>query len=197
MDGQCKIDQTLIDVSQTYDLEGRLLVGLANPAAEAVRGMMEKSRSWETSAVKKLFSLRSSLFDDMNVDCCLFDTSPGIQHASINAIVSSDVAVIITTLDSIDIVGVKNMLAEFYDVFEKKNAVIVNKVFPEARAWSSQKQDEIIHDLEKTFRHPVIGMLPCYCDVLQAERSSLLAADNPDHPFIKKLWEVGEKLEHV
>lgn len=197
LDGRCTISQVLIDVSRTYGFEGKLLVGLANPAAEAVRGVAEKSRSWEVSAVKKLFSLRSSLFDSMNMNYCLFDTSPGIQHTSINAVVSSDLAVIVATLDSIDVAGVKTMLAEFYEVFEKKNAVIVNKVFPENRIWSPKRQVELIQSLEKTFSEPVIGIIPCYCDVLQADRSTLLAVDNPDHPFLKKLEEVAQKLELV
>lgn len=197
MDGQCTIRQALVDVSQAYGLEGRLFVGLANPASEAVRGIAEKSRDWEVSSVKKLFALRHSLFDEMNVDCCFFDTSPGVQHSSINAIVSSDTAVIVTTLDTIDLSGVGNMLAEFYDVFEKKNAIIANKVSPQGRTWSTQSEQELIRKLEERFKHPVIGVLPCYCDVLQADRSSLLAVDNPEHPFVKRLEKVAEKLEHV
>jgi hypothetical protein len=41
----------------------------------------------------------------------------------------------------------------------------------------------------------VIGILPCYCDVLQSDRSKLLALDNPSHPFVTKLEKVIEKLE--
>jgi hypothetical protein len=49
--------------------------------------------------------------------------------------------------------------------------------------------------MERVLKHPVIGVIPCYCGVLQAERASLLAVDKPFHPFLKKLEEVAEKLE--
>jgi septum site-determining protein MinD len=157
---------------------------------------MEKSRAWEVTAVKKLFSLLSSLFNDMNIDGCIFDTSPGVQYTSINAVISSDISVIVTTLDSLDLEGVENMLVELYNAFEKKTVVLINKVFPEARNWSSKKQEDLINKMERVLKHPVIGVVPCYCDVLQAERASLLAVEKPSHPFIRNLEEVAEKLEH-
>jgi chromosome partitioning protein len=195
MDGQCPVDQVITEVSDAYGLDGRLLVGLANPSPEAVRGWAEKSRDWEVSAVKKLFSLRAVLFNEMNIDCCFIDTTPGIQHSSINAIAASDVTVVVTTLDMIDLEGVENMLRQFYDVFERRSAIVVNKIFPELRTLSGQKQNELVERLEERFRRPVIGILPCYCDVLQSDRSKLLALDNPSHPFVTKLEKVVEKLE--
>jgi len=197
LDGQCKIEQALINVSEGYNLKGRLLIGLANPAIEAIRNIMEKSSAWEVTAVKKLFSLRSTLFNDMNIDCCIFDTSPGVQYSSINSVISSDISVIVTTLDALDLKGVKNMLAELYDAFEKRTVVLVNKVFPETRIWSSERQKDLISQMEKDLKHPMIGVIPCYCDVLQAKRTSLLAVDQPSHPFLGNLKEIAEKLEHI
>lgn len=197
LDGQCTAKQALIDVSKAYNLKGRLLVGLANPAIEAIRNIMEKSRSWEVTAVKKLFSLRSTLIDEMNVDYCIFDTSPGIQYSSINAVISSNISIIVTTMDSLDMKGVKNMLVELYDVFDKKTVILINKVFPETRAWSSEKQREMTGVMERMLKHSVVNVIPCYCDVLQADRASFLAIDKPFHPFLKDLAVVAEKLEEV
>lgn len=197
MNGQCTIEQALIDVSEEYNLKGKLLIGLANPTIEAIRNMMRKSRAWEVTAAKKLFSLRSTISDDMNIDCCIFDTSPGIQYSSINAVISSDVPIIVTTLDSLDIKGVQKMLAEFYDAFEKRTVVLMNKVFPQTRIWSNGKQKELISQMEKALKHPIIGVIPCYCDVLQAKRASLLAIEKPSHPFLRNLQDVVEKLEHI
>ena len=195
MDGRCKAKQVLTNVSQAYGLKGKLLLGFADPSIEAIRNIMEKSRAWEVTAVKKLFSLLSSLFDDMNINCCIFDTSPGVQYTSINAVISSNISVIVTTLDSLDLKGVENMLVELYDAFAKKTVVLINKVFPETRIWSSERQEDLISQMERVLKHPVIGVIPCYCDVLQAERTSLLAVEKPFHPFLKNLEEVAEKLE--
>jgi len=197
LDGRCKAEQALTDVSKAYGLKGKLLLGLANPAIEAIRNTMEKSRAWEVTAVKKLFSLRSTLFDNMDIDCCIIDTSPGFQYTSINAVVSSDISVVIATLDSLELKALRNMLVELYDAFAKRTVVLINKVFPETRAWSSEKQKNLISKMEKVLKHPVIGVVPCYCDVLQAKRTSLLAVDMPFHPFLRNLEEVAEKLGSI
>lgn len=194
---RCTLEQALIDVSEDYGLEGKLLIGLANPAIESIRNMMGRSRAWEVAAAKKLFSIRTTLFGELHIDCCILDTSPGIQYSSINGVVSSNVAVVVTTLDSLDVEGVKNMLVEFYDEFEKKSVILMNKVFPQARMWLGNERKESITKLEKAFKRPIIGVIPCYCDVLEVNRATLLAVANPDHPFVKDLQEVARKLEHV
>jgi MinD-like ATPase involved in chromosome partitioning or flagellar assembly len=197
LDGRCKAEQALTDASEAYGLKGKLLLGLANPAIEAIRNTMEKSRAWEVTAVKRLFSLRSALFDDMDIDCCIIDTSPGVQYTSINAVVSSDISVVVATLDSLELKGLKNMLAELYDAFAKRTVVLINKVFPETRVWSSEKQKSMVSKMEKVLKHPIIGVIPCYCDVLQAKRTSLLAVDKPHHPFLRNLEEIAEKLGSI
>jgi len=197
LDGRCKAEQALTDASEAYGLKGKLLLGLANPAIEAIQNTMEKSRAWEVTAVKRLFSLRSALFDDMDIDCCFIDTSPGVQYTSINAVVSSDISVVVATLDSLELKGLKNMLAELYDAFAKRTVVLINKVFPETRVWSSDKQKSLTSKMEKVLKHPVIGVIPCYCDVLQAKRTSLLAVDKPYHPFLRNLEEIAEKLGNI
>ncbi len=197
LNGECTSKEILTDVSEKYNLKGRLFIGLANPAIEAVRNIMEKSRAWEVAAVKKLFSLLSTLFDDMNINICISDTSPGIQYSSINSIVSSDFSIVITTLDSLDLKGTEDMLAELYDALDKKVAVLVNKSSPETRKKSSEKKGRIANRLERTLKHPVIGLIPCYCDVLQTERTTLLAVEKPNHPFIKDVTTIAEKLEKI
>jgi MinD-like ATPase involved in chromosome partitioning or flagellar assembly len=197
MTDRCTIEQALIDVSEEYNLRGKLLIGLAKPTIEAIRNMMGRSRAWEVTAAKRLFSVRTILSNDMHIDYCIFDTSPGIQYSSINAVVSSDMSVIATTLDSLDIEGVKNMVAEFYDEFEKRAVIVMNKVIPQTRIWSNIRKSELISQMEKALKHPIIGAIPCYCDVLEANRASLLAVEKPHHPFLKDLQEVAEKLEQV
>jgi len=194
---RCSLEHALVDVSEEYGWEGKLLIGFANPAIEAIRNMLGRSKSWEVAAAKKLFSMRTPIFNDMHMDCCILDTSPGIQYSSINGVVSSDVTVIVTTLDSLDIRGVKNMLVEFYDEFEKKSVILMNKVFPQTRMWSEDELNGLITRMEKTFKHPIIGAIPCYCSVLEANRDSLLVVENPDHPFLKDLQEVAKRLEQL
>jgi len=197
LNGECKEEQVMIDVSKIYDLEGKLLIGLSNPSIEAIRNIMGKSSSWEVTAVKKLFSLLSSLFNNMNVDCCLLDTSPGVQYSSINSAVSSDLTIVVTTLDSLDLKGSENMLLDLYDALERKTVVLVNKYSPESRVLKGKRSESVASSVEGILKHSVIGMIPCFCDVLQQERASIMAVEDPKHPFVKSLEEVAEKLDHI
>ena len=38
LNGRCTAEQVVMDVSGNYGLKGRLLIGLANPSLEAIRG---------------------------------------------------------------------------------------------------------------------------------------------------------------
>jgi chromosome partitioning protein len=120
-----------------------------------------------------------------------------VQYSSINALVSSDVSMIITTLDSLDLKGTENMLVDLFGALDRKPVILVNKFLPETRIKSGKINEKIARKLEKTLKHSVIGVIPCYCDVLQTERTSLLAVENPNHPFIKNLEKVTEKLGYT
>ncbi len=108
---------------------------------------------------------------------------------------SSDVSVVVTTLDTLDVEGVQYMLSELYDAFEKRTVILMNKIFPEKSQWSEERRDRLLRHLEATFAHPIIGIIPCYCDILRASRTSLFALDEAEHPFTKELYKVAKKLE--
>jgi MinD-like ATPase involved in chromosome partitioning or flagellar assembly len=190
LDGRCSVETAISDLTGKFDLKGKLLVGFANPEIAAIRNMAEKSRSWEVSALKRLFALRGQLFKTFGIDYCIYDTSPGVQYTSVNAAVSADLSVIVSTLDSLDLSGTTNLLVELYDAFEKKTAIVLNKVFPEKQPTSK----EALNLISANFRSPIIGTIPCYCRVLQADRSTILALEDPQHPFIKNVEEVVENL---
>ena len=197
LDGRCPVETATIDISKRYNLRGKMLVGFANPDIAAIRNMAEKSRSWEVSAVRRLFSLRSHLFKEMGVDYCIYDTSPGVQYTSVNAAISSDLSVIVSTLDSLDLKGTESLLIELYDAFEKKTAILLNKVFPEKQNVESKGKVGPLYQTDILFRRPIIGAIPCYCNVLQADRSSILAIEDHTHPFVKHLEEVRQNLEQT
>jgi septum site-determining protein MinD len=196
LNGRCKEGQVLIDISNFYNLKGKLQVGLANPSVEAINNLTQKSQAWEAAAVKKLFSLLSSFNSDMGVNYCIFDTSPGVQYSSVNALASSDVCIIIMNSDLVDLTGTKNMLKDIFDILDKKTVIILNKFSPENRVVPNKESDFALK-IEEILKHPVISKIPCYCDVLQAQRMALLAIQQPDHPFVRKLEEVADKIDDL
>ena len=88
----------------------------------------------------------------------------------------------------------RNLLLNLYDELTKKTVVLINKYSPETRIQPNDKKEKVIKKVERILKHPVVGAIPCYCDVLQNKRTSLLAVEKPKHPFIKDLEEVTEKL---
>src|SRR5512137_2094038 len=135
LNNTCEINQALVDLSARIPGDGKFYACLANPATEAIRDMSSKDRKWEMRALGRLLALKEALLRDQEFDYLFFDTSPGLQYSSINAIVAADYVVVATTGDRSDVDGTKRMLAELYNLFEKKTGVVFNKVLdPSATA---------------------------------------------------------------
>jgi len=58
LNNTANIDKVLIDISSRIPGKGKLFVGLANPATEAIRDMSAKDRKWEMRAW---------------ADCCIYE----------------------------------------------------------------------------------------------------------------------------
>lgn len=195
LNGTCKIDQALIDISDRFNSEGKLLIGLANPATEAIREMSAKDRKWEMRALGRLLSLKNSLLNAMDFDYLIFDTSPGLQYSSINAIVSADLVVVATTFDTSDIEGTNRMLRELYDLFEKKTEIVMNKVLHDVSSKSGR--EELQRKIKDMYKVPVLGMIPCFCDVSRAGGTFIFTQEKPEHTFSKIVNEIATKIEKM
>jgi len=193
LNGTCEINKALIDLTDRIANGGKLFVGLADPATEAIRDMTAKDRKWEMRALGRLLALRNSLISDNGFDYLIFDTSPGLQYSSINAIVSADLVVVATTFDKSDVDGTQRMLRELYELFEKKTEVILNKVLYDVS--SKFRKDEIQVRMKDIYQVPLLGIIPCFCDVLKGEGNIIFSEERPGHPFTKILDEIADKID--
>ena len=193
LNGKCGVNKVLVDLSNRLGGKGNFYAALANPATEAIRDMSAKDRKWEMRALGKLLSLRNTLLGEQKFDYLVFDTSPGLQYSSINAIVTADFVVVATTGDRSDVNGTRRMLRELYNLFEKKTGLVINKVLDST---SKAKKDEMNARIRDVYQVPLLGMVPCFCDVLRAEGNLIFAQDKPDHPFTKILDEMATKIEN-
>jgi septum site-determining protein MinD len=196
LNGVCEIKRVLRDYSQTHARRGKFLVGFANPSTEAIREMTAKDRKWEMKALGRLLSLKTSLLNDMNLDYVIFDTSPGLQYSSINAIVSADVALVVSGMDISDLKGTQRMIEELYELFEKKTGLIMNKVFTEILNSKTHRAD-LAKQLMNGYNLPLIEMIPCFCDILKTGGTTIFASEYPDHPLIKTLDRVTTTIENL
>jgi MinD-like ATPase involved in chromosome partitioning or flagellar assembly len=193
LNNSCEISKTLINLSSRIPGDGKFFACLANPSTEAIRDMSSKDRKWEMRALGRLLALRESLIKDQKFDYLFFDTSPGLQYSSINAIVAADFVVVATTGDRSDVDGTKRMLIELYNLFEKKTGLVLNKVLdPSITAKKAEMQAKI----KTEYQVPMLGMVPCFCEILRAEGNLIFVQDKPDHPFTKILAEMSKKIEN-
>jgi len=174
--------------------KGEFLIGLANPSTEAIREMMAKDRKWEMKALGRLLSLKDSLLNGMDFDYLIWDTGPGLHYSSINAIVSTDVALVVTTMDASDIEGTRRMTHELYDLFEKKTGILLNKV-PVEIVSSKTENRKLRKHFETTHDLPILELVPCFCDILRASGTYIFTEENPEHPFTKIMDRIATKIE--
>lgn len=192
LNGLCEINKVLIDLSSRLQTKDKFFVGLANPATEAIRDICAKDRKWEMRALGRLLSLKNTLIKEQAFDYLIFDTSPGLQYSSINAIVAADFVIVATTGDRSDVNGTRRMLHEIYELFEKKTGLVINKVLDAA---SKAKIAEMHDKVKAVYQFPLLGVVPCFCEILRAEGNLIFAQDKPDHPFSKILDEMARKID--
>jgi MinD-like ATPase involved in chromosome partitioning or flagellar assembly len=193
LNNTCEINKTLIDLSSRIPGNGKFYASIANPSTEAIRDMSSKDRKWEMRALGRLLALKETLLNDQKFDYLFFDTSPGLQYSSINAIVAADFVVVATTGDRSDVNGTKRMLVELYNLFEKKTGLVLNKVLD---ASLTAKKTEMQNKIKADYQVPMLGMVPCFCEILRAEGNLIFVQDKPDHPFTKILAEMANKIEN-
>ncbi|MEM2691734.1 MAG: AAA family ATPase, partial [Candidatus Bathyarchaeia archaeon] len=162
---------------------------------EAIRDMSSKDRKWEMRALGRLLSLRNSLLSAKGFDYIIFDTSPGLQYSSINAIVSADVVIVASTLDNSDVEGTKRMLRELYDLFEKKTEIVLNKILYDDSLRSGKEKLQAF--VKETYQVPLLGVVPCFCDISRAEGKIIFVHEKPDHPFTRILGEIAAKIDKM
>jgi MinD-like ATPase involved in chromosome partitioning or flagellar assembly len=185
----CEIDKVLKDCSVDCVAKGKMFVGLANPSSEAIRDMSSKDRKWEMDALGRLLSLKNSLLEKLNFDYVIFDTSPGLRYSSINAVVSADVVLVVTTLDRSDMEGTHRMTQDLYRLFERKTVVILNKV--PFDFLPLEKRERKLESLQL----PVVGAIPCSCDIPEAEGEYFFVSKKPTHVLTRTLQKVATKIE--
>ena len=88
----------------------------------------------------------------------IFDTAPGLAYSSINAVVASDVTMLVMRMDALDILGTKEMVKGVYELLEKPTYIVVNMVLPE----QVEAQSAV---LKKTFGEQPMAFLPCLCEI--------------------------------
>ena len=192
LNGTCAIDKALIDISHRINSDDKLFVCLANPTTEAIRRVSVLGRKLEKRALRKLMALKDAPIDEKGFDYLIFDTGPGVQYSSMNAIVAADFILLVTTQDKSDADGTGRMVRDLYQLFEKKTGLVFNKVLDSN---SQSQKNKISEKVASIYKMPLIWIIPCFCDVLRAEGKLIFAQDKPDHLITRILKKMAREIE--
>jgi MinD-like ATPase involved in chromosome partitioning or flagellar assembly len=192
LEGNISLQDALIELSNKYNFKGKLLAGFANPNVQALRSMMTKDRVWEMRALHKTLSAKRSLNQEMGIDILIFDTSPGMIYSSINALASSDLIFIVMKGDEFDLEGTKELINGLYEVLGKKAQIILNKI--PLNYFSNEASEKLKSLIQEKLGLPIAGLIPCDCNLLATGGKSIVAINQPNHPFVKAILNIAEKI---
>ena len=183
---ECEPREALIDLSDKLKTPGKFWIGFANPDPAEIQEIARKGRKWQMRALSKIFGLRQEL--SPNVDLTIFDTSPGIHYSSINAIISSDIVIIVMKPYKPDFGGTKRMVEAIHESLEKKSFLLINKAPIEvvmSPSDSSNLKSKVQNFFSDTRKVELLGVIPCYCSVAQFD--TVIALEHEAHPFVEIL----------
>ncbi len=176
--GDCSISDAIFE----YNLgDSSIFVGLSDPDVDAIRNITSMGRRWQVKVLQQMMSLRSAL-EEKGMDIIVFDTNPGIEFMSINTIVAADYVLIVLKPDKYGIEGTEQLIRGIYGLLKKDAGIVQNKCFDEKPG--IQKIQDI----------PVIGSIPCSCDISKYGDCEILAITKPTHDFIKAIEDIADKI---
>jgi MinD-like ATPase involved in chromosome partitioning or flagellar assembly len=196
LDGKCGVNETLIDESQRYNLQGKLWVGFANPTLEALKDVMSKDRRWEVKALSKTLAAKKDISAEKKVDYLLFDTSPGAQYSSINALAGADLVSLVMKADEFDLEGTKELSKGVYEALGRKSGVVLNKI-PLEQIAAGGGREKFGKQIESEIGLPLVGVIPCMCELMAAGGKTIYSVEKPDHTFTRSISEISKSLEKL
>jgi len=143
--GSAKLEECLVNVTEN------LSVMLASPKLGDIKRDLRKSDRDEMRILERMITLKSEL----DFDYVVIDTSPGLSYRSINALLISDLILLVARADRLDLEGL-GILLNVIEGVETERVLVLNRM---------------VGDPKVNFNVPVVAKIPCSCDV------------NMDYPF--------------
>jgi septum site-determining protein MinD len=196
LEGDCEILDTLIDQSERFHLPGKLWVGFSNPSLDALKEIMSKDRKWEVKALSRTLAGKKEVIAEKKVDYVIFDTSPGAQYSSINALAGADVVALVMKADEFDLEGTKELSKGVYDALGRKSGIVLNKI-PLEQIAAGGGADRFGKQIASEVGLPLIGMIPCMCELMAAGGKMIYTLEKPDHTFARSVAQVAESLKKM
>jgi MinD-like ATPase involved in chromosome partitioning or flagellar assembly len=182
--GECVIKDTVYDVSGKLSLpEGRISVIPSRLNAAAIISMVK-----EGFDVQKLSTALSDLTKELQLDALLVDTHPGVEEDTLLSIAMCDILVVVLRPDEQDYLGTAVTFEIARRMEVPKTFLVANRVPPELDL------EKFSAKLEKTYKVPVIGVLPFSYDLMMAQSRGVYCYASPGDPFSLAVKAVAERM---
>lgn len=181
LSGKRGIKDTIHDVSDNFGTKGKFFVGYSNPDINEIRELARKDRNWQSNALKNLINGKKEL-GNKDIDIVIFDTSPGVEYESINAVAASDLVLIVHNSSVACHSCTEQLIRGIYAPLNKQCAIIDNMC-----------HNNILELSDKRFGIDVIARIPCMCDVATRSKE-ILSLTDPDHVFSKSIFNMKDKI---
>jgi MinD-like ATPase involved in chromosome partitioning or flagellar assembly len=184
--GDITLNEAIIDLSPIFDLEGHLWVAFSSPEIQVIRRMIAKSGTYHINMLKALLTATKKLQDESKLDLLVFDSSPGIEPWSVNAIIAADITFIVLKPSLLDRMGTQRMLQGIYQQLPKDKTFYL--IFNRFVTGTNLEAIANAH-----VRATIYATIPCYCDHVIASDEEVFVLTKPEHPFsqdIKKLVDI-------
>ncbi|TQD23975.1 MinD/ParA family protein [Methanolobus vulcani] len=186
LSGKCSMKDTLTDVSEEMNTNAHLYLSFSNPDIKEIRDLVSKDRDWQASALKALINGKRELVEK-DLDVIIFDTSPGVEYESVNAVAASDMVLIVHNETNACTSCTEQLISGVYSLLDKKCGIIDNM--------SHQNYVDIV-DRER-YGVPVLATIPCMCEIATRGKDEILVHTDPDHLFSKSILSIKDKIESM
>ena len=183
---RCPVHEAATDVTPSPVLEAGGRVWLVPSSLQAGEIAKVLRQGYDVGLMND--GLRD-LADHLALDYLLIDTHPGLNEETLLSIAISDVLLVLLRPDRQDFQGtaVTVEVARTLDVQDLR--LVLNKVLPAVAARG------FVDEVSRTYKAPIVGVLPEAPEVLELGSSGLFTLRSPDHPYSQEIRRVASSLE--
>lgn len=128
------------------------------------------------------------LAEQLALDYLLIDTHPGLNEETLLSIAISDVLMVLMRPDRQDFQGTAVTVEVARKLEVRELLLVLNKVLPSVAAAG------FADDVSRTYKAPIVGVLPETPEMLELGSSGLFTLRSPDHPLSVELRRVAAAL---
>ncbi len=183
--GKCKIEDTACNVTHVLPKPqpgGKLFLIPSSIKAGQIARILREGYD-----VARLNDGLNELIQALDLDYLLIDTHPGLNEETLLSIAISDTLVVILRPDQQDYQGTAVTLEVARKLDMTNIMLVVNKT-------TSSDLDILQNNMEKTYKTPVVGMIPLSAEIARLGSRDIFCLNYPHHPLSQTVNKISQQI---